>query len=256
MTIGVPGNVPYVITVGSLSDNYTPYDPNDDFLASFSSAGPTVEAFVKPEVVAPGGHVVGLMAANTTLGSAYPENFTISDYFAMSGTSQATAVVSGIAAQILAANPGLSPDDVKCRLMDTAYVAVDEYGQPAYSVFQQGAGLVNAYDAANSRASGCANQGLNIANDLNGVEHYQGAANQDADGNYYIPGIDGFAWSGSYIWSGGFAWSGSYIWSGGFAWSGGFTWSGGFAWSGSYIWSDGFAWSSAETAVNHWVPQE
>ena len=61
MTIGVPGNVPYVITVGAMSDNCTPGDGSDDFLASFSSAGPTVEGFVKPEVVAPGGHMLGVV---------------------------------------------------------------------------------------------------------------------------------------------------------------------------------------------------
>ena len=54
MTIGAPGNVPYVITVGAMTDNYTPEDLSDDRLASFSSAGPTKEAFVKPDIVAPG----------------------------------------------------------------------------------------------------------------------------------------------------------------------------------------------------------
>jgi len=60
MTIGVPGNTPYIITVGAMTDNYTA-DPSDDKLASFSSAGPTYEGFVKPEVVAPGGHIVSVM---------------------------------------------------------------------------------------------------------------------------------------------------------------------------------------------------
>ena len=60
MTIGVPGNVPYVITVGAMTDNHTPSDVSDDRLASFSAAGPTYEGFVKPEVLAPGGHVLGL----------------------------------------------------------------------------------------------------------------------------------------------------------------------------------------------------
>ena len=59
MTIGVPGNVPYVITVGAMSDDYTPGRPDDDYLASFSAAGPTIEGFVKPEVVAPGGPRAG-----------------------------------------------------------------------------------------------------------------------------------------------------------------------------------------------------
>jgi serine protease AprX len=58
MTIGVPGNVPYIITVGAVTDNYTPFNASDDKLATFSSAGPTFEGFVKPEVVAPGGHLV------------------------------------------------------------------------------------------------------------------------------------------------------------------------------------------------------
>ena len=65
MTIGVPGNVPYVITVGAMSDAAST-NPNDDFLASFSSTGPTYEGFVKPEVVAPGGHVMGLMSEKST----------------------------------------------------------------------------------------------------------------------------------------------------------------------------------------------
>ncbi|MFK5151175.1 S8 family serine peptidase, partial [Klebsiella pneumoniae] len=47
MTIDVPGNVPYVVTVGALTDNFTPYDATDDRLASFSSTGPTFEGFVK-----------------------------------------------------------------------------------------------------------------------------------------------------------------------------------------------------------------
>ena len=41
-------------------------------------------------------------------------------YFIMSGTSQSTAVVSGVAALMLQADPCLSPDNVKCRLMTTA----------------------------------------------------------------------------------------------------------------------------------------
>ena len=60
MTIGVPGNVPYVITVGAVTDNYFPLQPSKYRLASFSSVGPTYEGFVKPEVVAMGGHMRGL----------------------------------------------------------------------------------------------------------------------------------------------------------------------------------------------------
>jgi len=38
MTVDVPGNLPYVITTSAISDDYTPTDRGDDFLASFSTA--------------------------------------------------------------------------------------------------------------------------------------------------------------------------------------------------------------------------
>ena len=84
MTVDVPGNVPYVVTVGALTDNYTPYDASDDRLASFSSTGPTFEGFVKPEVVAPGGHIVASMSpssylANIDKNSMKPKPDTVHD---------------------------------------------------------------------------------------------------------------------------------------------------------------------------------
>ena len=72
MTIDVPGNVPYVITTGALTDNYTPYNLADDRLASFSSAGPTYEGFVKPEVISPGGHMVASMSSQSYLANIDP----------------------------------------------------------------------------------------------------------------------------------------------------------------------------------------
>jgi subtilisin family serine protease len=106
MTIGVPGNVPYIITVGAASDNYTPDDMTDDYLTSFSAAGPTVEGFVKPDLVAPGGHIQAVMPRDAKIGLDNPQYFDAdTDYFEMSGTSQATAVVSGVVAQMLEADP-------------------------------------------------------------------------------------------------------------------------------------------------------
>ena len=96
MTIGVPGNVPYVITVGAMTDAVSPADPSDDTLASFSSAGPTVEGFVKPDLVAPGGHMLSLMEKTDTLPLLYPEFHDGNIYFTMSGTSQAAGVVDNL----------------------------------------------------------------------------------------------------------------------------------------------------------------
>jgi serine protease AprX len=188
MTIGVPGNVPYIITVGAMTDNYTTSN-FDDKVATFSAAGPTVEGFVKPEVIAPGGHLSGLMSFDSQIVMEHPEFHDGGRYFEMSGTSQAAAVVSGVVALMLTNDPTLTPDEVKCRLMDSAHNAVKPDGTLAYSVFQQGAGIVNVNDALLSSASACANQALNIAQDLSGENHYFGPANINEDGNFYIEGL-------------------------------------------------------------------
>jgi len=203
MTIGVPGNTPYVITVGAVSDNYTPDNRSDDFVTTFSSAGPTYEGFVKPELVAPGGHIQGVMDRKTLIRESHSifneKNLNLHNYFELSGSSQSTAVTSGIVALMLQANPNLTPDDVKCRLIATARVATKEDGNLAYSVFQQGAGLVDAMAAIESKEAGCANTGLSIADDISGDEHFIGPARISEDtGNFYIPGIEGLEWSGIY----------------------------------------------------------
>ncbi|WP_281556750.1 S8 family peptidase [Thalassomonas sp. RHCl1] len=188
MTVGVPGNVPYIITVGAMTDNYTPNDLSDDRLADFSSAGPTVEGFVKPDLIAPGGHIAGLMSKQAQIAQEYPKYKLGGNYFEMTGTSQATAVVSGVAALMLANDQSLTPDDIKCRLMSSAQAALNNDGSLAYSVFQQGAGLINAADAVNSTDSACANQDMDIALDIAGLQHYQGPASVDADKNFTIEG--------------------------------------------------------------------
>src|SRR5437879_8798699 len=93
MTINAPGNVPYVITVGAVTDAYHPMQPLQYQLASFSSAGPTYEGFVKPELVGMGGHILAYAPNNGTLASEFPQWVGPYDDFTMSGTSQATAVV-------------------------------------------------------------------------------------------------------------------------------------------------------------------
>src|SRR5215467_6115240 len=61
-TITVPGNDPYVITVGALNTHGTDIT-SDDTVASFSSKGPTlVDHVVKPDLVAPGNRIVSLQA--------------------------------------------------------------------------------------------------------------------------------------------------------------------------------------------------
>jgi len=283
MTIDVPGNVPYVITTGALTDNYTPYNPTDDRLASFSSAGPTYEGFVKPEVISPGGHMVASMSSQSYLANIDPGSMApTAQMFTMSGTSMAAAVTTGVVALMLQSDPSLAPDDVKCRLLASARPAVTSAGTLAYSVFQQGAGLINAVAAVDSSATGCANRGLNVAADLAGTQHFGGPANEDANGNYYVMNMAGSAWGGSqpndgYSWSTaydgsqGYSWSEGYTWSQTYPWNQAYTWSSGYLWSKGYTWSEGYLWSksapwwgtkSSDTgaaspaSIESWVPNQ
>lgn len=250
-TITVPGNVPYIITVGAMTDNYTPADPSDDRLASFSAAGPTYEGFVKPEVVAPGGHIWSLMSTQVRIAQEHPTYQNDGDYFTMSGTSQAAAVVSGVVALLLQAEPGLTPDQVKCKLMASARRAVDPMGQYAYSVFQQGAGLINAYDARYETRRDCANRGMDIQKDLDGTEHYRGPAQQSADGAYYLTTDPNESWDQGYAWDQGYLWRKSV--------EDEETWSEGYLWRKSAEdepWDAGSTSDTSSMSINQWVHQE
>jgi len=187
--ITVPGNNPYIITVGAVSDNQTPTDLSDDRVTSFSSKGPTSEGFIKPEVVAYGGQIAQKIDERF-FKKALKENIFGTHYSEISGTSQAAAMVTGIAALIIGNDPYITPDDVKCRIMSTARTANDG-DKMTYSPFSQGAGLVNAYAAVKSSATGCANNGLSVEDDLLGITHFAGPARKNKDGEFYLQLQDG-----------------------------------------------------------------
>ena len=115
------------------------------------------------------------------LPKTYPQ-FTTEQYamFPMSGTSQVAPVTTGVVALRSQPNPRLTPDHVKCRLIASASAALAKDGRPAYTLFQQGAGRVDAYAAVYRQAANCANQGLNIAADVAGNAH-DGAAAHPVD---------------------------------------------------------------------------
>ncbi|MBN1936537.1 MAG: S8 family serine peptidase, partial [Anaerolineae bacterium] len=249
MSIGVPGNTPYVITVGAFTDNRTPSDYDDDYMPPFSAAGPTLDAFVKPDIIAPGAHVESLMRTNSYLSREYPDRRLNGHYFEMSGTSMSTAAVSGIAALMLSENPNLTPDQVKFRLMQTARPQFSEVtGEAAYSIWQQGAGRVWAADAVFTDIAGSANWGMDITADLAGTIHYQGWTTFDAEtGEFKVIGGGYDSWAGGYTtWGGGYdSWADGYdSWAGGATnWSSGFdSWASGFdSWAAGYdSWASGF----------------
>ncbi|WP_371376543.1 S8 family peptidase [Thalassotalea aquiviva] len=199
MTIGVPGNNPYVVTVGAVSDNYTPYDYSDDFLTTFSSAGPTIEGFIKPEIIAPGGHVQGLLSDDSYIAQNFALYDTGKDYYEISGTSQSTALTSGIAALLLSANPELTPDLVKCHLLDSAKLMVTEEKGLAFSLFQQGRGVVDTMLALKADNEHCIDNSQALALEIANEEHYLGPVEYNAEtGEHYLPGLEDHAWDGVY----------------------------------------------------------
>jgi serine protease AprX len=190
MSVGSPGNLPYIITVGAITDSWTPNQPEDDYIPDFSSRGPTPSAHIKPDIVAPGGHIIGITRPGSTLTQQHPEYMLNNGLLVMTGTSQASAIVSGIAALLLQLEPQLTPNDIKCKLVSSADPAINRDGLLAYSPFLQGSGSASAARAVTLGQLGCSNTDLDLEADISGRQHYQGPAIVEADGSVGLPGLN------------------------------------------------------------------
>jgi hypothetical protein len=187
-TIGSPGNLPYIITVGAVTDSWTPDTRDDDYIPDFSSQGPTPSGHVKPDIVALGGHMTGLIRPESALAQEQPEDMLRTGEFVSTGSSQASAMVSGMLALILQLEPDLTPDDLKCMLVTSAEPAINRDGKLAYSPFQQGYGYVTVTRAIMLGETGCGNLELDLQADIVGKEHFYGPAVVAEDGSATLPG--------------------------------------------------------------------
>jgi serine protease AprX len=185
-TIAAPGNDPFVITVGA-TNAHGAYAQASQTVASYSSKGPTlIDHVVKPDLAAPGNQVTSLIDTNGWLAANYPNYdvfpcslFTCGptvgspEYYQLSGTSMATPVVSGAAALLLQQNPTMTPDQVKARLMKTAWKgfghytsAKDNHGNSynlQHDIFAIGAGFVDVAAALASTDLAPSNVGAAVS---------------------------------------------------------------------------------------------
>ncbi|MEG0669906.1 S8 family serine peptidase, partial [Clostridium sp.] len=110
-------------------------------LASFSSRGPVKNTLdIKPEITGPGENVLSTVPGyiNDKDGDS---DYNIA-YERMSGTSMATPHVAGLVALMVSQHENYKPADVKTVIMNTT-----EKLNGDYSVFEVGAGTINAYEA-------------------------------------------------------------------------------------------------------------
>ena len=245
-TILSPGDDPLVITVGALDDNATPVT-SDDSMTNFSSVGPTaVDGWVKPDIVSSGRSVISVAAPGSTIYTLYPSARIGSGNFVGSGTSFSAAITTGAAALVAADNQGVTPNQLKARLLGTASRG------PVGNPFVDGHGSLNAYSATTSAP-------MDLQQSADGMHATRPGTTvslaPDGTLDTWNPALwTGAAWNGA-AWNGA-AWNGA-AWNGA-AWNG-FTWSGaawnGAAWNGA-AWNgaawNGAAWNGAAWNGSSW----
>lgn len=137
--LATPGSDPFVITAGSLDDQGSLAE-QDDRESLFSSRGPSLDGFAKPDVLAPGRRVVSLRAdptsrsttedsSSSSKGSSKSDDngkgkkattsqsFDATLYLRMSGTSVSSAMTAGVAALVLSHHRDYSPTKIKSAIV-------------------------------------------------------------------------------------------------------------------------------------------
>jgi serine protease AprX len=237
-TITSPGNDPYVITVGAMKAHGTP-NRGDDTIASYSSKGPTlIDNIVKPDILAPGNQVVSLypIRGTPTIPANYPgtlikasyyhsslTTYTSDSYYKLNGTSMAAPAVAAAAALMIQKDPSLTPDQVKARLMKTAYKAFPTQSTAydpdtgasytaQYDLFTVGAGYLDIGAAmANFEKSTGPALSPKAIRTADGKIAVQFAAGSAIGGSNIIWGTNNI-WGTNVIWGTNIVWGTNIIW--------------------------------------------
>jgi serine protease AprX len=250
-----PAMDPNLLAVGA-SDPQGTVTTSDDVLPAFSNRG-TARRYV--DVVAPGVRVLGLRDPNGLVDQTYPASRVGNRLTRGSGTSQATAVVSGAAALLIGAYPSLTPNQVKNALVATAKVS------PVGTPKRMGAGIVNVAGAAALVAAGGASpagspaglgQGTGTLEGARGSVHAEDrgialVGEKDIFGRAWAPSTFASRTTAGTTWTAG-TWNGS-TWTGS-SWTATGDWAtsswSGTSWAG-ITWG-GRTWTSRTFAANSW----
>jgi serine protease AprX len=115
-----PANDPFIITVGATNEKGSA-NRTDDSISSFSSSGTTLDGYYKPDIFAPGKDIISVLSDGSDWIFEHPDHVVMDgEYFRLSGTSMAAPMVAGAAVLLLQAEPNLTPDQVKYRLIHSA----------------------------------------------------------------------------------------------------------------------------------------
>ncbi len=124
-----------------------------NWLADFTSRGPSVDYSIKPELVAVGEGIYTATESFDPSGDLYDP----SGYTTVQGSSFAAAIVAGAAALVKQQNPGFSPEQIKSALVNTASISssdiFDHSGSFEPMVAATGAGKLNAAAALSPGAT-------------------------------------------------------------------------------------------------------
>ena len=109
-----PALSPYVIAV-------SPSEIGTDRVVKVGHYATSGDGDRNPDVVAPGTSIESLRVPGSRIATEHPEGHVSETLFRGTGSSQASAVVSGAVALLLQDRPELTPDQVKALLNDTAF---------------------------------------------------------------------------------------------------------------------------------------
>jgi serine protease AprX len=207
-----PASNPYVLSVGA-DDPHGTLSPADDTVADFAQRGTSARHV---DIIAPGVHVLGLTVPNGYVDQNHPEGKVGTRYLRGSGTSQSTAVVSGVAALVAQRYPNATPDQVK-YLIDRSGFDLTEGTSTTTAERQedlwQGYGVLDAARALAGDPALAPVQSWPAATGTGTLEGARGTSHvamgddvltgeQDVFGRPWTGTLDGDAWVGETDWTG------------------------------------------------------